>query len=69
MSLPEIPDEAVAAAVLAAMPELRPDELDGEFHWMREAFAEGDTSRLRAELVQSAAVAVKWVEAIDGRAQ
>lgn len=30
-----------------------------------EAFAEHDPSRLRAELVQVAAVAVQWVEAID----
>lgn len=34
---------------------------------VREAFAEEDPARLRAELVQVAAVAVKWVEAIDRR--
>lgn len=32
-----------------------------------EAFAETDPSRLRAELVQVAAVACAWVEAIDRR--
>ena len=32
-----------------------------------EALAEGDPARLRAELVQVAAVAVAWVEAIDRR--
>lgn len=32
-----------------------------------EAFAETTTSSLRAELVQVAAVAVKWIEAIDRR--
>ncbi len=33
-----------------------------------EAFAEEDPAKLRAELVQAAAVAVAWVEAIDRRA-
>ncbi|MFL6073022.1 MAG: hypothetical protein ACJ73S_06445 [Mycobacteriales bacterium] len=32
-----------------------------------EAFAEDDPDRLRAELVQVAAVAVKWIQALDGR--
>jgi hypothetical protein len=32
-----------------------------------EAFAESDPAKLRAELVQIAAVAVAWVEAIDRR--
>lgn len=32
-----------------------------------EAFAESDPARLRAELIQVAAVAVQWVEAIDRR--
>lgn len=32
-----------------------------------EAFAERDPARLRAELLQVAAVAVAWVEAIDRR--
>lgn len=34
-----------------------------------EAFAEADPAKLRAELVQVAAVAVNWVEAIDRRAK
>lgn len=38
--------------------------LEEEFH---EAMACGDTSELRAELIQVAAVAVAWVEAIDRR--
>ena len=33
-----------------------------------EAFAEDDPAKLRAELIQIAAVAVQWVEAIDRRA-
>ena len=33
-----------------------------------EAFAESDPAKLRAELIQVAAVAVAWVEAIDRRA-
>jgi hypothetical protein len=32
-----------------------------------EAFAEGDVDTLRAELIQVAAVAAQWVEAIDRR--
>ncbi len=32
-----------------------------------EAFAESDPTKLRSELVQVAAVAAKWIEAIDGR--
>jgi hypothetical protein len=32
-----------------------------------EALAESDTAKLRAELIQVAAVAVAWVEAIDRR--
>lgn len=32
-----------------------------------EVFAETDTARIRAELVQVAAVAVQWIEAIDRR--
>ncbi len=32
-----------------------------------EAFAEADPAKLRAELIQVAAVAVAWVEAIDRR--
>lgn len=33
-----------------------------------EAFAEEDVERLRAELVQVAAVAVQWIETLDRRA-
>ncbi|WP_169945307.1 hypothetical protein [Microbispora sp. H11081] len=33
-----------------------------------EAFAEDDADRLRAELVQVAAVAVKWIQDLDRRA-
>lgn len=40
------------------------DILDEE---VREAFAETDEARLREELVQVAAVAVLWVEALDRR--
>lgn len=48
---------------------------DGRSQWapilleeVFEAFAEDDPARLRAELVQVAAVAVQWIEAIDARA-
>ena len=34
---------------------------------VREAFAEYDPAKLRAELVQVAAVAVAWIECIDRR--
>ncbi|MFG2074286.1 hypothetical protein [Nonomuraea maritima] len=34
---------------------------------VREAFAERDPELLRAELVQVAAVAVKWIQALDRR--
>jgi len=36
---------------------------------MAEALAESDPARLREELVQVAAVAVSWVEAIDRRSR
>jgi hypothetical protein len=32
-----------------------------------EAFAESDPAKLRAELVQVAAVAFRWIEALDAR--
>jgi hypothetical protein len=35
---------------------------------MAEAMAETDAAKLRAELIQVAAVAVNWIEAIDRRA-
>lgn len=41
--------------------------LDVLFEEVAEAFAESDPARLRAELIQVAAVAVAWVEAIDRR--
>ncbi|MFI6298967.1 hypothetical protein ACIBEJ_45775 [Nonomuraea sp. NPDC050790] len=48
---------------------------DGTLTWRHilaeevlEAFAESDTEALRTELIQVAAVAVKWVQAIDRRA-
>lgn len=48
---------------------------DGTVSWrdilreeVAEAFAETDPVRLRAELIQVAAVAVNWIEAIDRRA-
>ncbi|HEX2142998.1 MAG TPA: hypothetical protein VHG10_00680 [Glycomyces sp.] len=47
---------------------------DGRLDWLHilreevaEAFAESDPTKLRAELIQVAAVAVAWVEAIDRR--
>lgn len=47
---------------------------DGEGTWLHilaeevaEAFAESDPAKLRVELIQVAAVAVAWVEAIDRR--
>lgn len=40
--------------------------LDEEVH---EAFAETDPKRLREELVQVAAVACQWIEALDRRAE
>lgn len=42
--------------------------LDILFEEVAEAFAEDDPAKLRGELVQVAAVAVAWVEAIDRRA-
>lgn len=38
------------------------------FEEVREALAESDPAKLRTELIQTAAVAVAWVEAIDRRA-
>jgi hypothetical protein len=47
---------------------------DGRVTWRHilteevyEAFAESDPTKLRAELVQVAAVAVQWIQAIDRR--
>jgi hypothetical protein len=52
-------DRAAASGVLAWR-----DVLQEEVY---EALAESDPDRLRAELIQVAAVAVAWVEAIDRR--
>lgn len=41
--------------------------LDILFEEVAEAFSESDPQRLREELIQVAAVAVAWVEAIDRR--
>jgi len=63
-------------AVMAEMARLRCQDAAraGAVGWMHildeevgEAFAETDSAKLRAELVQVAAVAVAWVEAIDRR--
>lgn len=65
-------------AVQRDMARLECDERHkaGEATWLDilreevlEAFAEDDPARLRTELVQVAAVAVAWVEAIDRRAE
>ncbi|MFG3709503.1 hypothetical protein [Micromonospora sp. NPDC047730] len=50
---------------LAARGELTWDAILSEE--IAEAFAESDPAKLRAELIQVAAVAVAWVEAIDRR--
>lgn len=47
---------------------------DGTWHAIlheevAEAFAESDPARLRAELIQVAAVALRWIDAIDSRDQ
>ncbi|MBD3753439.1 MAG: hypothetical protein IE935_13740 [Micrococcales bacterium] len=69
---------------LALMRELRDNAVattdqravTGELTWrdilleeVFEAFAEEDPARLRAELIQVAAVATQWVEAIDRRSK
>lgn len=66
--------EAAHAANLARL-DCQRAARRGEVTWLRilreelaEAFAESDPARLRAELVQVAAVAAAWVEAIDRRA-
>lgn len=62
------------AAADAAKRELEEAARQGAHTWRHilheevlEAFAEEDPDRLRAELVQVAAVAVKWIQAIDRR--
>jgi hypothetical protein len=73
-----------AGVHLAIMSELRDNAVattderatTGELTWrdilleeVFEAFAEADPARLRAELIQVAAVATQWVEAIDRRSK
>lgn len=62
--------------VMARRAQLQTDEAakDGSLTWAHilteeywEALAETDPQKLRAELIQVAAVAVAWVEAIDRR--
>lgn len=67
--------EAGTAAADRAKRELEEAKQSGEHTWRQilheevlEAFAEVDRDRLRAELIQVAAVAVKWVQALDRRA-
>ncbi|MEV0628902.1 hypothetical protein [Nonomuraea wenchangensis] len=74
----ELPDGTGGAGAADRSAEARDetDEADraGTLTWRHilaeevlEAFAETDPGRLRAELVQVAAVAVKWVQALDRR--
>ncbi|MEU4509707.1 hypothetical protein AB0G05_09445 [Nonomuraea wenchangensis] len=74
----ELPDgtggEAAASRSAAARDETDAADHAGTLTWRHilaeevlEAFAETDPGRLRAELVQVAAVAVKWVQALDRR--
>lgn len=67
------PDGASAAA--RARREVEEASRAGTLTWRHilheevlEAFAEDDPARLRAELVQVAAVAVKWIQDLDRRA-
>ncbi|GAA4564017.1 hypothetical protein [Planotetraspora kaengkrachanensis] len=55
--------QAVEDAAARGLPTWR----DILYEEVMEAFAENDPERLRAELVQVAAVAVKWVQALDQR--
>jgi hypothetical protein len=64
-------DRATAESDLARR-ETEAAAVDGTLTWRHilmeevlEAFAESDPVRLRAELIQVAAVAVKWSQAID----
>ncbi|GAA3982844.1 hypothetical protein GCM10023085_76290 [Actinomadura viridis] len=74
----EFPDgsgPAYADRAEAAKAECAAASSRGELTWRHilaeeffEALAESDPGRLRAELVQTAAVAVKWVQSLDRRA-
>jgi phosphoglycolate phosphatase len=55
--------QAVEDAAARGLPSWR----DILYEEVMEAFAEDDPERLRAELIQVAAVAVKWVQALDQR--
>lgn len=77
------PDGTGRAYLLSAVPQLTPSfaqqRCDSAFDrgagtWEHilfeefcEAMAEDDPVRLRTELLQTAAVAVHWIEALDGR--
>ncbi|GII30227.1 hypothetical protein [Planotetraspora mira] len=55
--------QAVEDAAARGLPTWR----DILYEEVMEAFAEDDPEHLRAELIQVAAVAVKWVQALDQR--
>lgn len=59
--------DAVRRGVQRAAAEGRQNWVNVLGEEVAEAFAESDPERLRAELVQVAAVAVAWIEAIDRR--
>jgi hypothetical protein len=66
--------ERAAAESDAARCETETAAMEGGLTWRHvlaeevlEAFAESDPGRLRAELIQVAAVAVKWAQALDRR--
>lgn len=63
---PKLADQA-RAMCQQAFAEGRGDWAHILFEEVREALAESDPAKLRAELLQVAAVAVAWVEAIDRR--
>lgn len=67
-------DPALAAYAMLSKQKTDDAAKSGELTWMlilneefAEACVESDQDRLRAELIQTAAVAVAWVEAIDRR--
>ncbi|MEV1201604.1 hypothetical protein [Microbispora rosea] len=76
--LPEHPDgtgPAYASEADLAKQAVADAAAEGRLTWRHilheevlEAFAEDDADRLRTELIQVAAVAVKWVQALDRRA-
>jgi hypothetical protein len=67
-------DPALATYLLLARERIARAVQDGELNWMlilneefAEACVETDPDKLRIELIQVAAVAVAWVEAIERR--